>query len=109
MDEVKVTQDRSGKLRYHWPWDLWTMGVEYKFVGTTWGKTPQQMVNLWRTVGPRHGKTVHSYFGTDEQTGKDYVLLSMSEKDESHDRLDCDRCGDERKMTSRRSVDRWGK
>jgi len=81
---------------------MWSSGVEYKFVGEMWGKTPQQMINLWRTVGPRRGFTVHSYFGrTDE--GREYALLSMQPLDESHDRLNCDRCGDERKMTSRRN------
>lgn len=101
MEEVKITRDRSGKLRYHWPWSSWSSGVEYKFVGTMWGKTPQQMINLWRTIGPRRGFTVHSYIGTTEE-GVTYALLSMEPYDESHDRLDCDLCGDERKITTRR-------
>jgi len=108
VEGVKITQDRSGKLRYHWPWDMWSSGVERKFVGENYGRTPQQMVNMWRTWGPKNSKTVHSYVGCGTD-GVPYALLSMEPLDESHDRLDCDRCGDERKMTSRRSTDRWGR
>lgn len=93
----------SGRPYTRWPWETWASGVRYKFVGENWGKTPQQMVNMWRTWGPKNGKTVHSYVGCGAD-GVPYALLRMAPLDPTHDRLDCDFCGSEAKMTSRRNA-----
>lgn len=83
----------SGRPYTRWPWEAWSSGVRYKFVGECWGKSPQKMVNMWRTWGPKNGKTVHSYVGCGTD-GVAYALLSMSPYDESHDRRVCDLCGE---------------
>lgn len=99
-DEAIVVPARRTYTR--WPWGQWASGMEYKFAGEFGGKSPQQMATMWRNWARVHGRTVHVYFAADEQ-GLEHVLMSMHPLDPTHDRLNCERCGDERKMTSRRN------
>jgi hypothetical protein len=85
----------SGKRTYtRWPWGAWSSGVRYKFVGENWGKSPQAMVNMWRTWGPKNLRTVHSYVGCGTD-GIPYALLSMTSLDPNHDRRTCEECSGE--------------
>jgi len=92
-DDAVIVPARRTYTR--WPWGQWSSGVEFKFVGENYGKTPQQMINMWRTWGPRHNYTVHSYRGVTPE-GVEYALLSMEPLDEGHNRLACDMCGRDR-------------
>jgi hypothetical protein len=81
----------GGRGYTRWPWEAWASGVRYRFEGDNWGKTPQQMVNMWRTWGPRNARTVHSYVGCGAD-GIPFALLSMRPLDPNHNRKTCPEC-----------------
>lgn len=89
----EVTDVPARRTYRRWPWAQWASGVEHKFVGEVHGKSPRAMANFWRAWAKRHGKTCHAYVGCGAD-GVEYVLLSMRDLDEDHDRADCDLCGE---------------